>query len=279
MNRHIRTERTGVVYTCITGGYDDLYDHSYINHDWDYVCFTDNTNIARSGSSSWQIRQLVFNKLDNIRNNRWHKIHPHILFPEYQQSIYVDGNINILNNYLFDDVAKVLDKSHKMSVALHPDRSCIYDEFDVCVDIGKDIKELMENQIELIRKDGFPEQQGLFESNIIYRLHHDEKVIAVMEDWWWWIEHYSRRDQLSLTYVLWKHGMSIEPLSEITYRNSNKIEFRYGKKHITEEERIKHKAKRLRKRKRRITYIIISIVAVVSLISLFILAGSHNWLK
>ena len=63
------------------------------------------------------------------------------------------------------------------------------------------MKDVMRRQVDLIRRAGFPAKNGLFESNIMYREHHDDRVIAVMNDWWWWVENYSRRDQLSLPYV------------------------------------------------------------------------------
>lgn len=37
-----------VVYTCLTGGYDSLKEHRYIDNDWDYVCFTDNKELLAS---------------------------------------------------------------------------------------------------------------------------------------------------------------------------------------------------------------------------------------
>ncbi len=73
----------------------------------------------------------------------------------------------------------------------------------------------MKKQIDLIRKDGFPSNYGLFENNIIFREHHDRDVIKIMNDWWRWVENYSRRDQLSLTYVLWKNNFQVSPLSDI----------------------------------------------------------------
>jgi len=35
------------VYTCITGNYDVLPKHTYINTDYDYVCFTDNKKLLK----------------------------------------------------------------------------------------------------------------------------------------------------------------------------------------------------------------------------------------
>jgi hypothetical protein len=157
------------------------------------------------------------------------------------KSIYIDANLNVLSRGVFDDVEKAIKESRQLSIATHPERDCIYDEFAECIVLGKDKKDVMEKQKELIEKDGFPEKKGLFEANIIFREHHDDKIIAVMKDWWWWIENYSRRDQLSLTYVLWKHSMTIKPLSDKTYRNSDKVEFIYGDRHITKEELILQK--------------------------------------
>ena len=33
------------VYTCITGDYDNLIQHTYIDKDYDYICFTDNQKL------------------------------------------------------------------------------------------------------------------------------------------------------------------------------------------------------------------------------------------
>jgi len=239
----LTANKIGVVYTCITGGYDALHNHTFIDPKWDYVCFSDDASINDIVDLSWKIKPLVFDALDNVRNQRWHKLHPHILFPEYEKSIYIDGNLNLLNRGLFNDVEKAIKESRKMSIAPHSERDCLYDEFAECIVLGKDNKEVMEKQRELIEKDGFPKRNGLFETNIIYREHHDDKIIAVMNDWWRWVENYSRRDQLSLTYVLWKHSMRIKPLSDKTYRNSDTVEFRYGDKHITKEELILQKEK------------------------------------
>jgi hypothetical protein len=230
-----------VVYTCITGNYDQLNNHSYINPASDYICFTDDVSIKNNKNSSWQIKQLVFDKLDNVRNNRWHKLHPHILFPEYEKSVYVDANINIVSEELFADIDIAVRDSRKISLGPHFSRKCVYDELDACLKFKKDDPVIMREQIDLIRKEGFPENYGLFEGNIIYREHHDKDVKKIMDDWWWWIENYSRRDQLSLTYVLWKNNFRISPLSEIPYRKSKKISLWHSSRHITEEELIRQK--------------------------------------
>ena len=101
-----------IIYTCITGDYDELLNHTFISSDWDYVCFSDNMGIKNKKNSQWIIRPLCFDKLDNARNQRWHKIHPHILFPEYEVSLWVDGNVDILNSKIFSDIEMALKKNY-----------------------------------------------------------------------------------------------------------------------------------------------------------------------
>jgi hypothetical protein len=198
-----KDNRKNVIYTCITDGYDMLINHTYVDDNWDYVCFTDDLSISSVGNSSWHIRPLHFAKCDNIRNQRWHKIHPHILFPEYQSSVWLDGNVNILDRHIFTDFDKAINEHRLASIAPHPERNCVYDEFIACVELGKDDERILNKQLSLIKKFGYPKRNGLFETNVIYRDHHNYRISEVMKDWWWWIENYSRRDQLSLPYVLW----------------------------------------------------------------------------
>jgi hypothetical protein len=230
------SKNSAVVYTCITGSYDQLNNHTYIHKDFDYVCFTDNPSLKGNHNSSWSIKSLVFDRSDNVRNNRWHKLHPHLLFPEHKRSVYMDANINVLSDGLFADIDSVVKQSGKLSLGPHFRRTCIYDELEACLQFEKDDPAMMRQQIDLMRRDGFPENYGLFENNIIYREHHDKDVIKIMNDWWRWVENYSRRDQLSLMYVLWKNNFPAAPLSATPYRAGNKISLWHSNKHITKEE-------------------------------------------
>ncbi|AAM71460.1 MAG TPA: DUF616 domain-containing protein [Chlorobaculum sp.] len=234
--------KKGVIYTCITGGYDELLNHTFISPEWDYVCFSDDMGINNEKNAQWEIRPLRFEKLDDVRNQRWHKLHPHLLFPESGLSLWVDGNVDILDGEIFHDIDRALNANLLIAPSLHPERNCIYDEFDACRQLGKDDPDVMGRQEYLIKKDGFPKAKGLFETNIIFRCHSHPMVITIMEEWWYWVEQYSRRDQLGFTYVLWKNNYTVEPLSPVSYRFSPGVRFRYGAFHITKEQLIKEKA-------------------------------------
>ena len=128
-----------VVYTCITDSYDDLFDHRFVHPDWDYICFSD-TAKPNDSNRSWQIRPLRYAKLDPTRNNRWHKINPHLLLSKYRYSLYVDANIEITSIEFFDNI----DKSMNFAVSKHQERNCAYKEQKVCAKLKKDDPVAME---------------------------------------------------------------------------------------------------------------------------------------
>ena len=194
-----------VVYTCISGEYDHLMVHGYISDDCDYICFTDNPALLRQKVYGvWQVRPLAFTGLDNTKNARWHKMHPHELFPEYEESFWVDSNINILTDYIFS----LAEKSGKnFLVPRHFRNDCIYNELDFIVACRKDSAENMQVLQDLYTRENMPHRLGAPETNLLYRRHHSPDVIKIMDMWWDMILKYSSRDQASFMYVIWKNGV------------------------------------------------------------------------
>jgi uncharacterized coiled-coil protein SlyX len=193
-----------VVYTCITGAYDLLYDHKHLNSEWDYICFSD-TIKQDQNNQSWKIRPLEYKQLDDVRNQRWHKINAHKILSEYEHSVYLDANIEITGDDFFEKVNKKIHTNSIISMTVHPERDCVYDELQACINLKKDDKKIMRDQIEYLKRDKFPAKQGLYACGIIYRRHNDKKIVKIMDDWWKMVKMFSKRDQLSFTYVLWKN--------------------------------------------------------------------------
>ena len=200
-----------VIYSCITGGYDDVPVHKYVAPDWDYVLFTDNKElIAKGRCAHWIIRPLVFNKLTNVKNNRWHKINTHKLFPEYDVSIYLDGNIIVNNSGLFKVVEKLIADNVLIGVPNHPHRKCIYDEAKVIKKRKIDLPKIVNAEIKVLKADKYPKKNGLSENNILFRQHN--KIQNTLDLWWNMVETYSKRDQLSFCYALWKTNIKYVPI-------------------------------------------------------------------
>lgn len=208
-----------VVYTCVTNNYDNLLIHSYIDNEWDYICFTDNTYMIDKGFyGNWKIEKLKFDKVDNTRINRWHKMHPHILFENYEESLWIDTNIDLKTKYIFERIRSFRDNNIKFAISKHCERDCIYKEAEIIINDKIDDSNIVNTQLEMYRKEGFPEKYGLTDNSILYRNHNDSEIILIMEYWWYIISNYSKRDQLSLFYILWKYNYKIEYLTEIPTR-------------------------------------------------------------
>lgn len=83
-----------VVYTAIFGGYDRLAPVS--NYPGcDFVCFTDDATLSVDG---WRIIHVAASDtgLTTAALNRIYKMLPHRFLADYNQSLYVDGNIRVV---------------------------------------------------------------------------------------------------------------------------------------------------------------------------------------
>ncbi len=209
-----RTKCEGAVYTCVTGQYDSmahLKSHEYLDPAWDYILYTDNESLLSAHTyGAWDVRPLEYDRLDPVRNSRWHKTHPHVLLQHYDQSLWADGNVNILTDFLFQ---KIRTEHHDLLIPRHFARTCIYQEAAAVKAAGIDDPALVDAEVALEKAAGFPANYGLNETNILYRRHKNPEIIQFMDEWWAMIEKYSKRDQLALSFILWKHGITVESVS------------------------------------------------------------------
>lgn len=205
---HKKTRKARVVvYTAISGNFDDLIQHTYISKDFNYVCFTDQ-QVGDPGI--WEIRPLEDRNLDRVRSAKYYKILPDQFFEDYEYSVWIDGNIDVLTNELEVRIEELIQAGSILSASKHFERDCIYQEANICMLYGIDDPDIIDAQVHYYRSKGFPEHDGLFEMNIIFRKHNDQHLTAMMQDWWEMIVKFSRRDQLSFIYVLRKHGITCE---------------------------------------------------------------------
>ena len=60
----------------------------------------------------------------------------------------------------------------------------------------------------ILRKEKYPRDNGLCETGVFYRMHSNADVQSFDRIWWGIIERFSRRDQFSVNYALWKCGLN-----------------------------------------------------------------------
>lgn len=204
-----------VVYTALFGDYDELIDPPEMFSGCDFVCFTDQAHLT---SDIWEVRFIKECDLPPNMMNRRYKILPHLFFPEYQRSLYVDANVGILKNPK-DLAAKYLSQ-YDFVAPKHFARNCVYDEAKECIVLMKDDPANIKEQMHRYKHEGLPVGLGLTENNILLRNHNEVSVIAAMTAWWQELQKETKRDQLSLPYILWSYSLRFSSVSE-SARNGN----------------------------------------------------------
>jgi hypothetical protein len=190
---------TGVVYTAITGGKDVLKTPESRLPGVDYICFTDDPAVNADG---WETRSLRAGHPDPTRAAKWPKIMPHLHLPEYDWSLWIDANYWIAGD-LTPLVSKHLPKGPFFAFPQYK-RACAYEETEQCILQNKDDPVLLRAQSQRYRDLGMPEGLPVPCNSIVLRKHNKPAMIRLMEAWWRELELGSRRDQVSLPYVLWK---------------------------------------------------------------------------
>lgn len=193
------------VYTVLYGKYDNIYEPLIRPDNIDYYIFTDN-NI--NSDSAWKQKNISFSEeiTSPICKNRFLKMNPHLLFPEYDYSIYVDANIRIVG-----DFTAIANRIGNLGIAfhLHPVNSNVYELIDSNIIGNRDCYNSLEKHRKLLLQENMPPNLGLVEANVIARRHNEKLVISIDEQWWQEFKEYSKRDQISLHHVLWKNKVNV----------------------------------------------------------------------
>lgn len=204
------------VYTCITGDYDNLQEIKNKESGIDYYCFTNNKNIK---SNTWNVIYIEDNNLDNTRLARKIKVLGHPLILEnYDISIWVDGFISEMHISEFIHNECQLDK-YDFICFKHSKRNCIYEEAEECINQGKDDPKLIKAEIEFLKEQNYPKDNGLIESTVLIRRHNVESVKDTMKLWFNMILNYSKRDQLSLNYAIYKTNPKVQIVDLNVFNN------------------------------------------------------------
>ena len=191
-----------VVYTVITDGFDDVKQPSVIDDCFDYILFTDKKPASDTGI--WKVRMIDYKNSITRLQSRYPKAYPEICLSEYAASLYIDGNIQITSQYVYDRCVELYKNSIEWSGIKHQWRNNIYEEMDWMIKAGWVHDYDVLDWYRLLKNEQYVPQDWLFENNIIFRIHSDN-VKKINDIWWWTLDQgYVKRDQFSLMYALWK---------------------------------------------------------------------------
>lgn len=201
------------VYTVLIGDHELLNEQPIVKDSHvDFICFTDNKELV---SQSWKLRHIkpVF-AFDAARSSRIPKICPHRFLPEFDTSLYIDNTIVLKKTpeVIFEDL---MGNSNVDFVCInHSYRETVLDEFSEVAHSQYDNLAIIAEQLNayyLSDPDVLGEKP--LKGGFLLRNHHSPAIVDAMEEWLAHVLRYSRRDQLSLNYILRRKKVAIEKLN------------------------------------------------------------------
>lgn len=215
--------------------------------EWDYILFT-NLDFKKF-STSWSI--ITINKpFDcNIMSARMIKWSGHDLLKDYDILIWLDGFLHprVENQVQWENYLLQLN-SYDILFKKHPLRDCIYDESIAVIRYHKDKAERVAINQKVFEINQMPKKWGLMETNIIIYKNNIStrellhKVFVFLQD-------KSYRDQLALTYILWKNQYNNYKI--INHSDISEIVEGQAKNHIYVNDKILRKEIRMQKRRQK----------------------------
>jgi len=221
-----------VIYTSVFGKTEEnnyhLHKPDVVLDGYDFVCFTDDETFK---SDFWQVKLVKPLYDDGARNAKRYKLKPHIYLSEYEISVWVDIEVKITKD--IDHLVESSLKDSNLAILNHElcgrtvsgdlnVRKCVYEEAKFIQWLGdnspkkqyKDNMDIIHAQVDRYRKDGYPENNGLARTTVVFRRHNESDVIKNSDAWWEEMKYGSRRDQISFNYVSWKHNLKFNYIQE-----------------------------------------------------------------
>lgn len=204
------------VYTCITGEYDSLKEIKNMESNIDYYCFTNNKNIK---SKTWNVVYIEDDKLSNVLLARKVKIlgNP-IINSKYDIELWMDATVEFLKP-INDFINEYLDKNSFFVAFKHGKRTSIEEEMNACLRFRKEAIDKIEKLKEFYKKENYNYDNGLIESTVFIRRTSNKIVWDTMNIWFDMVKKYTKRDQLSFNYAIFKTGMDVKWINKKVFSN------------------------------------------------------------
>jgi hypothetical protein len=197
------------VITANLGKFDRTVPYVKQSVGYDFYMFTDENFLPRNCSMTPRLQARI------VKTFGWQ------MAPGYDIYIWVDSSYSLQHQ---DSVKWFVEQCEGVDLAVlkHPMRNTIREEADYLEKrltqekakkkdpyvIKRYENELINDQlIEIEREKDFVDNHLFASTAFVYQ--NNERVRGMMKDWWYHISRYHSIDQLSLPYVIWKHGCSV----------------------------------------------------------------------
>ncbi|OUW62490.1 MAG: hypothetical protein CBD58_01780 [bacterium TMED198] len=221
-----------VIYTSVFGCTEEnnyhLHEPDVPLDGWDFVCFTDNPNFK---SNLWNICLVKPLYDDGARDAKRYKLKPHVFLKDYDISVWHDIEVKITKD--IDSLVTDMLSKNNLAILNHElcgrtvsgdlnVRKCVYEEAKFIQWLGdnnpkkkyKDNMDIIHAQVGRYRAWGYPENNGLARTTVMFMRHNESDVKEQMDTWWEEMKYGSRRDQISFNYSAWKNGFKFTYIQE-----------------------------------------------------------------
>lgn len=195
-----------IIYTVLIGSNNEgLNNQPHIKYSkYRHICLTDNKSLT---SKDWEIIHVdpIFPE-DGSRSQRYLKLKPHIIFPNYKYSLYFDNTIVFkvqIEKFINDILSNITLKDNEpfFLAPKHSYRKDLISEFKIALKYNRannfKIYEQLNHYIKT-NKDILKKRP--YWAGILLRNHNHKKIKNHSEIWFSHLCRYTRRDQLSLLY-------------------------------------------------------------------------------
>ncbi len=202
------------VYTANFGDKDELLTPlNYLdNKNISFYLFTD--TIQNVFPYTTIIKPQIFK--DVSKNAFYYKLMGDDILKNYDILIWHDSNIQLY----FDKLSNLIDFAENsfLTMFIHPDRDDFYSEAMTSIRVDKDFSLRILRQALYYFVNGMPAHAGMYATGILIKNQNiDSGNFYTM--WWKQTLKYSRRDQLSIVYTIYKTKQKINVIEGNVFNN------------------------------------------------------------
>lgn len=158
-------------------------------------------------ANGWTLRSLAPRLPgDPVRSARFAKLHPHLLLPDFNESLYIDCSVRLRQppQALF---AALLDgQASPLACLAHSHRSSVLDEVRAVLELGYDDPALIRRQVAAYAALGLRGDGPLAWCGLLLRRHHHSKLVRFSALWWEQVLRFSRREQIAFPFLAEQQG-------------------------------------------------------------------------
>lgn len=208
-----------VIYTVSMGKDYPLENPPPNCEGWDKIAIVEDMETKPNG---WELRPIgkiedeIIDK-SHRKRSRYPKMNPHLYFPDYDISLYIDTGVTIGT-----DLNTILEKypNDNWVVTQHPKRKKVVEEIKACLFAHRFLSLRGLNELAKRYNDlNFHEICELSENAFILRHHNEKNVIKINNIWWnEYRKLHIQRDQLIFSAALWVASSQVELISKAEYK-------------------------------------------------------------